>query len=200
MVQPESRATHITSLRRQVAEHPPAPDGLRGCASTALADVPLHRRSCYALWSCRSRQSHLQWSTESDFAAASCTYAGRFEQFGQSARRPEAQNLGHGRLRLFDTTLGVGKAGQRLLGGAPPWGYQPARAAKSSLSAATPRGSLESHDQTDTTGFRVVIWPKSGQTWVLARASRAVGDLSAARTASSKSPSAAGAPRSVPMA
>ena len=66
----------------------------------------------------------------------------------------------------------MGRAGQCLLVGAPPWGYQPARAAKSSLSAATPRGSLESHDQTDTTGFRVVIWPKSGQTWVLARASK----------------------------
>ena len=141
MMQTGPRVALLTCLGRQEAKLPPAPDGLRGCTSTATADVPLQRRSCYALWSCRSHQSHPQWSTESDFVSASCTYAGRFEQFGQSARQPEAQNLGRGRLRLFDTRLGVGKAGQRLLGGAPPWGDQPARAAKSSLSAAKPQSS-----------------------------------------------------------
>ena len=122
-----------------------------------------HRESCPA-----PRPQHLHHlkneSSISDLRSSLCARRPSRWRFGQSARRTEAQNLGRGRLRLFDTRLGVGKAGQCLLGGAPSWGIslhgQP-RAAFQRLSLRVPSRavsvwiSAESASETALSTLRV---------------------------------------------
>ena len=96
-----------------------------------------HRESSPALRPCHLHRLKNK-SSISDLLSSICARRPSPRHFGQSARRPEAQNLGRGRLRLFDTRLGVGKAGQRLLGGAPRWGDQPARRPRAAFQRPSP--------------------------------------------------------------